>query len=285
MSELKNVGYIGLGNIGKPSARHLIGGAYKAHVYDVFAEPVAELVAAGATGCETVAELAQACEQIGICVRDEAQVESLVYGEDGVFAHAVEGTIVAIHSTVTRAAILKWAEDAAAAGIHLIDAGISGGAQGAEEGTLVYMVGGDADCVARATPVFETSAERVVHAGELGSGMVLKLCNNLMQYMEFMAMSEATRLAEACGMSAETLYAAGKPNGVVSDNMHRFISNRNALAAGCSEQEMEEIFGPFGKLGEKDLDCALDCADQLGLEIPATASLRQSIYDLFLNKA
>jgi 3-hydroxyisobutyrate dehydrogenase len=285
MAELKNVGYIGLGNIGKPSARHLLGGSFRTHIYDVSPAPLAELAAAGAIACETVAELARACEHIGICVRDEVQVESLLYGDDGLLAQAGQGTLIAIHSTVTRDAILKWAAHAAEQGVHLIDAGISGGAQGAEDAVLVYMVGGDADIVARATPVFETSAQRVIHAGDLGAGMVLKLCNNLMQYMEFMAMSEATRLAEACGMSADTLFAAGKPNGIVSDNMHRFVSNRNALAGGCTEQEMEQIFGPFGKLGEKDLDCALDCASQLGLELPATAQLRESIHDLFLNKA
>ena len=202
MPDRMNVGYIGLGNIGKPSARHLIGDDYQAHVYDLVPEAVAELSAAGAVACASVAELAGACVHIAICVRDEAQVAALLYSDDGIFAHVAKDTLVAIHSTVTRDAILKWAADAGAAGMELIDAGISGGAQGAEAGSLVYMVGGDADTVARARPIFETSAERIIHAGELGAVMVLKLCNNLVTYAEFMAMSEATWLAEACGMSA-----------------------------------------------------------------------------------
>ena len=285
MSELKNVGYIGLGNIGKPCARRLIGDRYRAHVYDIEAEAVQELTAAGAVGCASAAEVAQNCTQIGICVRDEAQVENLLYGGEGIFAQAAAGTLVAIHSTVTRAAILKWAAEAEDQDVRLIDAGISGGAQGAEAGTLVYMVGGDEKTLAEARPVFKTSGEQVIHAGPIGSGMVLKLCNNLIQYMGFMAMSEATRLANACGLSADLLHAAGQPNGVVNDNMLKFVSGRNALAANCTAEQLEGVFGPFGKLGEKDLDCALDCAEQLGVELPAAAGLRRSIYDLFVNRA
>ena len=285
MSELKNVGYIGLGNIGKPCARRLIGDRYRAHVYDIEAEAVQELAAAGAVGCASAAEVARNCTQIGICVRDEAQVENLLYGGEGIFAQAAAGTLVAIHSTVTRAAILKWAAEAEDQGVRLIDAGISGGAQGAEAGTLVYMVGGDEKTLAEARPVFKTSGEQVIHAGPVGAGMVLKLCNNLIQYMGFMAMSEATRLANACGLSADLLHAAGQPNGVVNDNMLKFVSGRNALAANCTAEQLEGIFGPFGKLGEKDLDCALDCAEQLGVELPAAAGLRRSIYDLFVNRA
>lgn len=284
MTSKTAVGYIGLGNIGKPSAQRLIGDQYQAHVYDVDAGAVEDLVALGAIGCAGAAELAAVCGHVGICVRDGAQVDSLLYGPDGLLSSAAPDTIVAIHSTVSRDEILKWAADAAAKDVHLIDAGISGGAQGAQEGRLVYMVGGDAAIVARARPVFMTSAADVIHAGALGAGMVLKLCNNLMQYMEFLAMSEATRLAEAVGMNADTLREVGMTNGVVNDQMHSFISNRNALMAGCSEQEMEALFGPFGQLGEKDLDCALQCAGQMGLELPFTERLREVIYPLFMGK-
>jgi 3-hydroxyisobutyrate dehydrogenase len=284
MKEAMAVGYIGLGNIGKPSARHLIGDQFRAHVYDVDAVAMAELASAGAAGCDSAAELAAACSHIGICVRDEPQVESLLYGADGIFENAAAGTIVAIHSTVSRDAILKWAAAGESAGIRLIDAGISGGAQGAEAGTLVYMVGGDADAVEQARSVFMTSAASVIHAGELGAGMVLKLCNNLVTYLQFQAMSEAARLAEASGISIDVLREVGETNGVVSEQMHSFISGRNAMAAACSEEEMAAMFGPFGKLGEKDLECALDSARQSGVELPFTAQLQRHVYDMFINK-
>jgi 3-hydroxyisobutyrate dehydrogenase len=305
MAKKIKVGYIGLGNIGKPSARHLIGDTYEAHVYDVYQPAVDEMVALGAVGCASPAELARACVHIGICVRDDKQVEELLYGEGslpgtglpgsglpgtglpgtGLLDNAARDTIIAIHSTVTQAGILKWAADAEAKNIKLIDAPITGGASGAEAATLCYMVGGDEATVAVATPVFETSADKVVHAGELGTGIILKLCNNLITYAEFMAMSEATRLAEAGGLSAEILREVGKSNGVINESMYQFASNRNALAASCTEQQMEEIFGPFGKLGEKDLECALQSASDLGISLPATARLRDDVYNLFMNKA
>ena len=279
-----NVGYIGLGNIGKPSAKHLVGDGINAHVYDVYQPAVEELVELGAVGCSSVAELAIACQHIGICVRDDTQVEALLYGDGGILANASAGTLVAIHSTVPRDSLLRWSADAADKDIQLLDAAISGGATGAEAGTLCYMVGGDSDIVARATPIFETSADKVVHAGELGTGMLLKLCNNLITYAEFMAMSEATRLAEAGGLSADVLREVGKSNGVINESMHSFISNRNALAESCTEEQMEEIFGVFGRLGEKDLDCALASAREMGIELPSTRRLRDSVYALFLNK-
>jgi 3-hydroxyisobutyrate dehydrogenase len=139
--------------------------------------------------------------------------------------------------------------------------------------------------VARARPVFETSADSVIHAGPVGSGLLLKLCNNVITYAEFMAMSEATRLAEAGGLSADLLREVGKSNGVVNESMYQFVSNRNALAASCTEQQMDEIFGPFGRLGEKDLDCALESASDMGVELPSTRRLRDAVLDLFMNRA
>ncbi len=284
MTIRSNVGYIGLGNIGAPSARHLITGNYRAHVYDVQPGAADPLVAAGAVGCGSVAELAAQCEHIGICVRDADQVASVLYGSDGIFCHAAANTVIAIHATVSREDVLQWAQDAAAKDLLLIDAGISGGAQGAEAGTLVYMVGGEASVVERARPVFMTSAADVVHAGPLGAGMVLKLCNNLITYLQFQAMSEAARLAEHSGINVDLLREVGKTNGVVSEQMHGFISGRNAMAAAATEEEMAAMFGPFGHLGEKDLACALACAEQLDLALPMTQALQPYVYDMFVNR-
>ena len=284
MSLPSSVGYIGLGNIGKPSARHLLGKDWQLRVHDLYQPAVDELAAAGATPCGSAGELAAACQHIGICVRDDAQVESLLYGDAGIFAHALPGTLVAVHSTVTRAALLRWAEDASARHIDMLDAAISGGAQGAQEARLCYMVGGSAAVVERARPVFLTSGNSVVHAGALGAGMLLKLCNNLITYAEFMAMSEAARLAEAGGLALDLLREVGKSNGVVNESMYQFISNRNALAAQCTAAQMDEFFGPFGRLGEKDLQCALDTAAALGVELPSTRRLRDEVLALFLNQ-
>lgn len=278
----KTVGYIGLGNIGRPSARRLIGRSFEVCVYDMYQPAVDELVAKGATGCDSVADLASRCSHIGICVRDDQQVEELLYGQGGIIKHAAAGTIVAVHSTVTQASLLKWYREAAEAGIHLIDAPVTGGAHKAADGALCYMVGGSAELVQAVTPVFETSAEKVVHAGEVGAGIALKLCNNFIQYTEFLAMAEATRLAHACGLSADVLRDVGLSNGVVNEQMHRFISGRNGMAASCTSEEMEQVFGPIGALGHKDLQCALDTAAEYSVELPTAVYVRDRIEDLFL---
>jgi 3-hydroxyisobutyrate dehydrogenase len=278
----KNVGYIGLGNIGKPSARRLICEAFQAHVFDVYQPAVDELVAEGAVGCASVAELARACAHIGICVRDDAQVEALLHGADGVLANARPGTVVAVHSTVTRANILRWASQAQERQLRLIDAPITGGAHRAEQGSLCYMVGGDSSDLEACSPVFRTSAEKIVHAGPLGSGIALKLCNNFIQYTEFVAMAEATRLAEACGLSAEVLRDVGLSNGVVNEQMHMFVTGRNALATSTSAARMDEFFGAMGRLGRKDLECALATAAENGVALPTAEYVLNRIEDVFL---
>jgi 3-hydroxyisobutyrate dehydrogenase len=215
-------------------------------------------------------------------VRDDQQVEELLYGDGGIFANAGKGTVVAIHSTVTQARLLKWAGEAVELGIHLIDAAITGGAHRAANGTLCYMVGGDAEVVDRCRPVFATSGEKVVHAGGLGCGIALKLCNNFIQYTEFVAMAEATRLAEASGLSIDVLREVGLSNGVVNEQMHMFISTRNSLAPGCTPEQMEEFLGPTGRLGEKDLQCALDMAADHAVSLPTAEYVRNRILDVFL---
>lgn len=281
-NQATNVGYIGLGNIGKPSAKRLIGEVFHTHVFDLDQSAVDELVAEGAIGCASVAEMTAKCLHIGICVRDDAQVEALLYGPVGILAHAAQDTVVAIHSTVTQESLLKWADKAQVTGVHVIDAPITGGAARAADGTLCYMVGGAPDIVARCLPVFETSAEKIMHAGELGTGIALKLCNNFIQYGEFVLMAEATRLANACGLSVDVLRELGLSNGVVNEQMHSFVSSRNALALSVSEDDMEQFFGPYAKLATKDLQCALTTAAQKNVSLPTAEYLQGIIEDVFL---
>ena len=278
------VGFIGLGNIGKPCAKHLIREGFVARVFDIDSSRVQELSKQGAMAAETISDLASKSRYVGVCVRDDVEVENVLYGIDGVFSSAAPATLVSIHSTIKRSSLLKWVDDGAKNGISVIDAAISGGAHGAESGTLCYMVGGSEADFRRAKPIFETSADQVIHAGEVGSGLVLKLCNNMITYAEFMAMSEAVKLAEAAGIDFNLLRQVGRSNGIVNDTMHQFISNRNEFSKSCSEEQMEETFGVFGKLGEKDLDCALSCAAELGLKLPSTKALHRDVYELFMNK-
>ena len=285
MPDKRNVGFIGLGNIGKPMARHLVNDEFQLYAYDVFPEAVVDLVALGAIAATAPSDIATNCLYIGICVRDDKDVENLLYGDEGLLQLTQADTVIVIHSTVTQAGLLKWAADGRAKNIHILDAPITGGANGAEAGTLCYMVGGDEQQLEAIRPIISTSADKIVHAGALGTGIALKLCNNLITYAEFAAMSEATRLAEACGLSVDVLREVGKSNGVINEQMHMMISNRNKLAVNCSEEQMDQYLGPFGRLGRKDLQCAIDTAAELNIQLPATEFVRDMIEDVFVNKA
>jgi 3-hydroxyisobutyrate dehydrogenase len=283
---MTDTGYIGLGNIGKPMCANLIKNGKKAGlavtVYDVMQPPIDEMVALGARGAASVAELAARCKLIGVCVRDDNDVDKLLYGDKGLLANAAAGTIVAIHSTVTKTNILRWAADGADKSIHIIDAPITGGAQGAADGTLCIMVGAEPDVLAQAQPMLDCTSKKVVHGGEVGSGIVLKLANNLMNYAAFTAISEGLALVKRSGVSPEDLFAVGQANGVVTPMMQQFITGREGLLAGCTPEQMLEFFGPFAGLAEKDLDHALDLARQLGLTLDMTEQVRKGIRNTFL---
>ncbi len=281
MSDKKTVGFIGLGDIGKPMAKHLVCDAFDVRVFDLVQAALDELEEAGATASGSVAELARDCGYIGICVRNDAQVDAILHGDDGIYANAQPGTLVAVHSTVTQANLLKWVEEAEAAGLRLIDAPMTGGAGRAEAGTLCYMVGGTEADVAEVTPVLETSAEKVVHAGELGAGIALKLCNNFMQYTEFVILAEAARLADACGLDLDVIREVGLSNGVVNPQSHQFVSGRNGLAPVCTDEQMVEIFGLHATLANKDLDCVLETAAEKGVVMPTAEFIRERIERVF----
>jgi 3-hydroxyisobutyrate dehydrogenase len=278
-------GYIGLGNIGKPMCTNLVKNQGKnglqVYVYDVMPDPIQEMVALGALAANSGREIAEKCALIGLCVRNDGDVENLFYGDNGMLANAAKGTIIAIHSTVTRDNIIRWANDAAKYDIHVIDAPITGGASGAADGSLCIMVGGEDSVIERATPMFTGTSKVVVHAGELGAGAVLKLANNMITYAAFTACSEAIALMKNAGLEPDRLYEVGKANGVITPSGQQFISGREALLAGCTAEQMDEFFGPFAGLGEKDLDHALNLASQLNIALPVTEKIREGIRKTF----
>lgn len=280
------VGYVGLGNIGKPMCTTLINNGrskgIEVVVFDVVAAPVAEMVELGAKSASAVGEIAATCDLIGVCVRDDKDVDSILYGDDGMLAKAKPGAVIAIHSTVTKPNMLRWAKDGEKCGVHVIDAPITGGASGAAEGTLCIMVGAEESVLEKAMPMLECTSKRVVRGGEVGSGIVLKLANNLMTYAAFTAVSEAVALVKKSGLNPEDLYAVGEVNGVITPSGKQFITGREGLLAGCTEEQMLEFFGPFAGLGEKDLDHALGLCQDLQLELPMTNTVRQHIRQTFL---
>ena len=140
---IENVGFIGLGRMGKPMAMNILNAGFRLTVHDAREEPVRELTSCGARAAKSAREVAEAADLIAVTVVDDAQVEEVLSGERGVFEGSRDGTIVAIHSTVSPEAISKWAGNAQARGVRVIDAPISGGESGARAKALLYMVGGE----------------------------------------------------------------------------------------------------------------------------------------------
>ncbi len=268
-------GFIGLGNIGKPMARRLVKAGLETTVHDLAAAPVHELVTAGAKAVATARAVGAASDYVGLCVRDDADLRAVTLGSDGVLAGAEAGTIIAVHSTVQPKTVLELAEVAAARGIGMIDACITGGAAGAAQGTLTVMVGGDAKHLDRIRPALESFARLIVHAGPLGAGAKLKLCNNLMTYLAWTSAYEATLLARAAGLPQQILEDVTRSNGNLTDPMLAFLAVHKAPEETRRSETFQAMLAGFVELAEKDLASTLALARDCGVALPGAALASQ----------
>ncbi|HKV19199.1 MAG TPA: NAD(P)-dependent oxidoreductase, partial [Mycobacterium sp.] len=169
------VGFIGLGSQGAPMARRIVEGGYDLTLWARRPATLEPFSGTAAKVAQSPAELAAVSDLVCICVVGDDDVREVLHGESGLLAGLAAGGIVAIHSTVHPDTCRKIADTAAAQGVSVIDAPVSGGAPAAEEGTLLVMVGGDEDIAERCRPVFATYADPIVHLGPLGSGQVTKM--------------------------------------------------------------------------------------------------------------
>lgn len=178
-AELERVGFIGLGSQGGPMAARIADSAFPLTLWARRSDSLRPY-SGKATSAATPAELGRASDLVCICVVDDAGVEAVVLGDDGVLAGMAPGGAIAIHSTVRPETCERIARAAAVVGVDVIDAPVSGGGSAAEENALLVMAGGAGAVVDRFRPVFGTFADPVVHLGPLGAGQVTKLLNNTM---------------------------------------------------------------------------------------------------------
>lgn len=282
---MKNVGFAGLGSIGLPMARHLLGKGWNVLVYDIRDEPCTELASQGAEVAASPAAMANRCEHIGVCVRDDDDVEVFLEGEDGLFAGARAGDssdlILSLHSTISPDTIQSAAERAAKLGIHVLDAPISGGVPGATNGTLTTMVGGDTEAVERARPVLAAGSSDVIHCGALGAGMAAKLCNNMLGYAAFTVGTEALLLARASGLDGDRFREVTTSSGNMTSSVENQNRIRETIEDGAAPSEVTEHMAHAVFLAEKDLRLALELASKLGVDLPNTANVRKLVEHTF----
>lgn len=270
------VGFIGVGNIGKPMAEQLAKPPFDLTVFDVSAA-AAEAFAGRARIAASPADLAREAEIVGICVRHDADVTAVVTGKDGLLDALGAGAIIAIHSTVRPATVKNLAEIATAKGVHVLDAAVSGGPAGAVARRLVAMVGGDEAPFARLRPMLEAFSGTIIHAGGTGMGMALKLSNNLVTYMQLQAAIEGFGLAAAGGLEEKVLRDVMAANGNLTTAMGQYLDFCNNGPKQLGEDAYWAFKDATAELAEKDLDFALAFAEDVGFQVKGTKTIRQLI--------
>ncbi len=264
-STVTKVGFVGLGNIGKPMALRLAASDdIDLWVYDVAPDPVAELETAGAGVATSVADLAGRVDVVCVMVRDDDQVRD-VLGE--ILGVSGDGRTVVIHSTVGPDTPGQLADTAARHGVKMLDAPVSGGAMGAADGSLAIMVGGSDEAFAAARPALDAMGSLVTHAGPIGSGTRFKLARNMMHFVAFTAATEAQRLAEAAGLDLVELGKVVRHTDAITGGPGA-IMHRSTTAPIAPDDFWMGVFEHVTALGEKDLSFAIDLAEQEGVDVP-----------------
>ncbi|MGW8375075.1 3-hydroxyisobutyrate dehydrogenase [Streptomyces sp. ODS28] len=202
---IRTVGFVGLGRMGAPMAANLAAAGHRVRGFDLVPELRA---AAGERGVEIAGSAAEVARDadVAITMLPEGRHVRALYGEEGLLAAARPGTLFLDCSTVDVADARAAHEAAQAAGMRSLDAPVSGGVVGAEDGTLTFMAGGEADAFAWAEPLLAVMGKRAVHCGGPGAGQAAKICNNMILGVSMIAVSEAFVLGESLGLSPQALY-------------------------------------------------------------------------------
>ncbi|MCY3935954.1 MAG: NAD(P)-dependent oxidoreductase [Chloroflexi bacterium] len=266
MSNQRAIGFIGLGIMGRGMAHNLLRAGFALTVWNRTRSKMADLVAAGAQAADSPAAVAQQSEITITCVSDTPDVQTVILGEDGAIHGAAPGSLIIDTSTISPQATREIAASLSAAQIHMLDAPISGGSEGAENGTLSIMVGGDAAQVARAKPAFEAMGKTITHVGEIGAGQTVKIVNQILVVGNMLAASEALLVAAAGGLDLQKALQAVEAGAAGS----WMLSNR-------APQIFVRDFRPGFTidLQQKDLRLAMEAADQLGVPLLATSLIHQ----------
>ncbi len=260
MSE--KIGFIGLGIMGRGMVDNLMKAGFDLTVWNRTASRMAPFVARGATAADSPRAVAENSDIIIICVSDTPDVEAVILGDEGVIHGASAGDLVIDMSTINPVNTVEMAAQLKAKGVAMLDAPISGGSEGAANGTLSIMIGGGADDVQRATPCFEAMGSTITHVGESGAGQTVKLSNQILCVVNMLAASEALLFAQAGGVDLDKMLQA-VTGGAAGSWM---LANRGP-------QVINDYWEPGFSidLQQKDLRLVLGAADEMGIPVIATA--------------
>ncbi|MBN1993169.1 MAG: NAD(P)-dependent oxidoreductase [Anaerolineae bacterium] len=262
----EKIGFIGLGIMGRSMASNILKAGFPLTVWNRTAGRTAPLVEAGAQAGSDPADVAARSDMIVICVSDTPDVEAVVLGERGVLAGVKTGSVVIDCSTISPSATRQLSAALAEKGAAMLDAPVSGGSEGAAQGTLSIMVGGEAETFERALPVLQAMGQKITHVGSSGAGQTVKLVNQILVVSTMLGLGEALLFAQAGGVDlAKTLEAVSAGAAGSWTLSHR------------GPQVIRRDFRPgFAiDLQQKDVRLVLEAADKMGVPLPGTALAHQ----------
>jgi 3-hydroxyisobutyrate dehydrogenase len=263
---VSRVGFIGIGIMGGGMSRNLVAAGFEVVVWNR-TRSKAEAID-GAVVADTPRDVATACDTVLICVSDSPDVDAVVRGDDGVLAGLRAGALVVDHSTISPSVTRRLAAAVEEVGGSWVDAPVSGGSEGAANGTLSIMVGGSDDDVARAMPYFEAMGKTVTHVGAVGAGQLVKLVNQMLVVINQLAVSESLLFAQAAGLDLDATLRA-VTGGAAGSWM---LANRGPQMVARDWRPGFTI-----DLQQKDLRLVLEAADELGVPAFGT-SLAFNLY-------
>ncbi|MCI9181341.1 MAG: 2-hydroxy-3-oxopropionate reductase [Lachnospiraceae bacterium] len=265
------IGFIGLGIMGKPMSKNLVKAGHELVVCDFNKDAVAELVEMGAKQAANGAEVAKECDVIITMLPNSPHVRSVALGENGIVDGAHEGSVLIDMSSIDPTESKKIGEELAKKGIKMLDAPVSGGEPKAIDGTLSVMVGGKKDLFDKYYDMLMVMAGSVVYVGELGSGNVAKLANQIVVAVNIAAVGEALAFAKKAGTDPELVYQAirgGLAGSTVMDAKAPMMLSRNFKPGFRIELHI------------KDLNNALNAAHAISAPVPLTGQLMEMMQAL-----
>lgn len=263
---MERVGFIGLGTMGAAMAANIARGGFPLTVWNRTPGKAGPLLALGASEARHPAEVARSSDIVVICVADTPDVEAVVFGPDGLATGLAAGSLVIDCSTISPSATRTIAERLRTRGVAFLDAPVSGGSEGARDGTLTIFVGGEASDLDRARPVLERLGRTITHVGPVGAGQVTKAVNQVMIAGIYLSVAEGIVLAIRAGLDPSIVVAAlgggAARSWVLENRSERMIVNDYPLGFRVA-------------LHRKDLAIALDLARDVGAALPVAAWCEQ----------
>ena len=261
------VGFIGVGNIGRPMAGQIAKAGFDLTVHDLRRDAAAPLLDAGAAWADSPKDVAERSDIVCTCVPGPAEMKPVALGEDGLASGLRPGAVYVDHTTNSPALVRCVHDEMLARGVDMLDAPVSGGMEGAQTRDLTVLVGGATDVLERSRPVLNAMAKTVIHVGPIGAGCICKIAHNCASFVRSMALMECLTLGVKAGVAPDVLIDAFN-RGALGTN----LDLRVRLPATVFQGDFEPRFAL--KTALKDITLATELAEEVGVPVQLAEACR-----------